>query len=1461
MLPMMRDLICTFGIAVVAQGSDSSSVADPVPHIQASSAYDNADREVAAALNAKAQSNTFHQLFNAWAPGGIQTAASWIASDALTAGSSKASTKGDGRPMSVPSQYNPYGLCPLRTHADRMESARQVGGTLAQLVQAENELRAWLWSDGEDRPINPATDRVLHNTGPVLSLPFTPSWKDVGDALAMLVKLPTLVLTDSGNRTTWFNNAAKMTCWAPSPLADGPMVFKYPEVLSSLQDANQRRGFYTATAAQSLNFFSKGALIFLDGDRHVATRELLEHAGFARRYPIDLDIIGQIETLPAGDGSSVATSAVLQAVTPIVMASIWGVEPTLDVAESVKTYGSYGKYAIFGKEIDEWALGLVGITSKLVEARAKVTAWALKTPFAHLLQAARDDMFPSHPDFMDMEQLVADLSDASLFAGLVGTTDLVTKCVQYQQRDHIHVTLFKDDPEKYLIELMRFDSAVTSVTELLRKNTSTFIEGRNLTLAVGTPAQVVLATSNRDPTHWNDPDSFDPKRVDLSDTLSWNGRVRDVEARDFSKAPRHCPGHCLSLKVGAAVCAKLMGSFEELLQQGKLKTAVTCRNFHTSIELPDQPLWYPPAATTPSPSQPRPIAELVKSDTHCKSGHFSVGKFASVEECAHAVKAAGGKFFIFGKGMFSQGKCYIEYTDTRECPHGFESHSYDFYDIPEVPMDAYLRCHAEVVQVTQTDSNGNAVLAKGIMEKARFQDTPVALASYVRSESYLLFSSKVCRRESRLSCSGGIAKIDTFESCCYWSSSCQPSDELSHASETNLPDRNSQVQTCQSPEDSSFVADPPTRPRLQDPSVGGHECFTTAVASKSRTLREIFNSCPSAIGFGLDALASANAVSYKAMYALIPSWARNHPLAAVLGKTPDSSLLSPNVFDKYTIAQVVALVHLSLRSYGGRNLSPAARIAVPDQQAFLDRIRIYSWVGTPDHEIDSILNPADSVANDLLLCIFDTLREWDFTEEIDAGSNSWEMVLGGNPQQPSMCPNNAAQCTKKEFILGVFAGYTTQDGDPVYPAPMIDFSAQFQQGPGSPWQDKAEQFLAFGMIGSHRLEFLQGAARPEYQGQKALYRVATSGLAALAVRPGFAHVGADMYFDSDLEPVMIQTPSGNQVWRSEALDATWQYWKFAWRSSLFLMVTAVDHLWATHFSAANSLAAASREALPPAHPLRRLLSIFTFGTIGVNKNAAHQLVGPHHLLHRSTPFSDFGHVSEVAQATIPSLESSFGPFLDHEKFMMLDHAVGQTPYFADGKLLFGALRGLVDSWFGIYGADWCEEGGAVVDSNLEAFIERFEAWSMHQAHATTDSVWLQLRVDGTLSCGGLKRWLTVILFAVTGYHRHVGTVGDIAADPDFASFSWKEGEAYSRPLQHLQMALVAASTAKVMPKVLNDFGHLAAGLPKQEQAELSLRSFKDAMTNVAAKIEQNNAARAIPYSQMDPRYVECSVAV
>ena len=83
------------------------------------------------------------------------------------------------------------------------------------------------------------------------------------------------------------------------------------------------------------------------------------------------------------------------------------------------------------------------------------------------------------------------------------------------------------------------------------------------------------------------------------------------------------------------------------------------------------------------------------------------------------------------------------------------------------------------------------------------------------------------------------------------------------------------------------------------------------------------------------------------------------------------------------------------------------------------------------------------------------------------------------------------------------------------------------------------------------------------------------------------------------------------------------------RCSLITIITLTDHLHMTHFRAANVLATAVRKTLSPNHPLRRLLSIFTFGSIFVNLQAMHTLIGPRHVLHRSTPFVQFEDLSAV----------------------------------------------------------------------------------------------------------------------------------------------------------------------------------------------------------------------------------------
>jgi len=1344
--------------------------------------------------------------------------------------------------------YDPNGFCPLKTHSERVAAANVIGGNILKVVQLINELNAWIVSDGEHRPINPATDPALFENKGLLGL--GPSWDDIRAAVLAFGLLPTLLLTDGGNRTTWFNNAAKKTCWEPNLLAMGPMIFTYPQVSAALANPNSKRGYYTATSPQHPDFFHEESPLMIDGPRHKSLRLILELAGFARRYPIEAANFDGIQALNGGQASE---DMLAQAIGPVLMKSVWGADPTTEALSAMLSYPSLGKIAIFGDIIHRVALGPLGIAANLKAATDKVSQWAGTTPFRDILEKAVNHQAPGNQWFL-MERMVDDLTVATLFAGLVGTLDMTGKCVKFQQDDAAHVALFQEDPEKYLIELMRYDSAVTSVTQLLDTDATFNLEGRNITLAEGTPVQMVLATANRDPTHWSSPDEFNMNRGDLADTLAWHGRVQDVEARSLDKAPRHCAGFCLSIKIASAVCAKMMGSFDKLLAENKiLKNGgeIKCTNFNPP---PEPPLWNPPQNDAPAPPPFVPNEAtgevLVQSNRECKSADYYVGSFGSLQDCARAVKAAGGKFFIYGK-FPKRGWCYLEYTTSSGCPEGLQFDTYDFFDIPEVPLDEALMCHAQEVAV----SSGRSL---AMVDKKAYEHKRLILADSVGSDEGWT-SISFCNKQYKLTCAtGGRAVVETYKGCCTtgylgWGRrrTCNPPQINSNAAPdetlalTNTGDR---FEIFKRPEDSSFDVFQP------HPALG--DWFKVELKAQIVTLRQLMNACPVWIKAFITAVGTAFGWSYSLHSRLIPGNEHNHFVAYVLGKHPDSSALNSDTFDLYTMGSLVGLVHFNLRIYQGADDPASTRIQAPTSMQYLDRATVYDFVGMPMEDIDNGGNVyIDAGAS----CLIDTLRSLELEDDLTSGQNEWAKVLGGGDGSSS-CPNGANTCTKKEYILGIYDKYKTQDGDLAYPAEVINFRGLWR-GADASWSDAAETFLAFNHWATHRLESATGDPAVEHG---AVFKIVTTDLSSLKHRQGFAQMGADMFFDQDGHPIMIRTPAGVSIWKQQATSETWQYWKFVWRSSAFLKVTLVDHLWATHFSAANSMAAASREALPQQHPMRRLMTMFTFNTIGVNSNALHQLLGPRALLQRSTPFSDFRQVSVAAEASIPSLEKTFGPFIDDTKRDLLHPKVKETPFYAEGQILFDGLSELVDGFFELY--QWCS-GETVIDSDIIRFFDRINSWSMYSKHAAADSdakfFGLYSDSGNTLRCQGVRKWLSTHFFHVTGYHRHVGTVADTAADPDFASWGWIPGEAYGKPRQHVQLSLISASTALSWPKLSEDYSHLATGIEKEIEAKAIFQAFQARMSQLKAREDQLNLERdpLTPYYEMHPDYVESSVAV
>jgi len=331
---------------------------------------------------------------------------------------------------------------------------------------------------------------------------------------------------------------------------------------------------------------------------------------------------------------------------------------------------------------------------------------------------------------------------------------------------------------------------------------------------------------------------------------------------------------------------------------------------------------------------------------------------------------------------------------------------------------------------------------------------------------------------------------------------------------------------------------------------------------------------------------------------------------------------------------------------------------------------------------------------------------------------------------------------------------------------------------------------------------------------------------------------------------MIHTTDGREIGRG---DKNWQYWKFAWRSSFLTIITLLDHLHMTHFRAGSTLAKAARATLSPNNPLRRLLSVFTFGTIDVNLGAAHTLVGPEHTLHRASPFRDFEDLSSVVPTLLEEPFALHAPLYADEAFDKLPELAKVSPYFADGKLLYGAIDRLVHKYFAVYEDGICKDG--ILSENSEAYL--FTATLL----ASYQNAHYQSSLELDMTCSALKKRLSSIIWTVTGWHRHVGTVGDYYSDPELAAMSWKEGEAYSRPRQHMILAIITAFTAKKQPKLIEDYAHVFKGIDNEDLVVNIWEEFKQELDEISTLIDKRNSERKIKNYHQDPNIVECSVAV
>lgn len=392
----------------------------------------------------------------------------------------------------------------------------------------------------------------------------------------------------------------------------------------------------------------------------------------------------------------------------------------------------------------------------------------------------------------------------------------------------------------------------------------------------------------------------------------------------------------------------------------------------------------------------------------------------------------------------------------------------------------------------------------------------------------------------------------------------------------------------------------------------------------------------------------------------------------------------------------------------------------------------------------------------------------------------------------------------------------------------------------TPWPSPAVAVAELSEWLGPRLLPAEGVRWPELASDEAQSRFAFAGLAApwlrregdgfvvdfgwlgdLPVRDGFERYGAVAWFDADRRLVRIHTTHD-----AVPGDPGWDHAKFVWRSSVLVGVTLAHHLWGLHLYAANRVVTATREELPPEHPVRLLLKPFTFRTAAINHRAAAILVVPRGLMHRAFALTWDGLVAALRHGDADGRLRSVRARLAERGTLDLP----AFPYASDAVALEDVVRRYVDR----------------CTPDVDPALVRW--WSA-----------LGDLVTGPPSREGLVDAITAFVFASVGQHRHLGALRDYLLDPSFLSSRIRAGSEQNDQQGSRLLMLVVAGTGLRQPALLSDFHHL---LPRDRpEAAAALDGFLGELRALSARIVDQNRTRRWPYTGMDPARLECSVAM
>jgi hypothetical protein len=354
------------------------------------------------------------------------------------------------------------------------------------------------------------------------------------------------------------------------------------------------------------------------------------------------------------------------------------------------------------------------------------------------------------------------------------------------------------------------------------------------------------------------------------------------------------------------------------------------------------------------------------------------------------------------------------------------------------------------------------------------------------------------------------------------------------------------------------------------------------------------------------------------------------------------------------------------------------------------------------------------------------------------------------------------------------------------------------------------------------------------------YEIDLSHLARYPVRAPFERYGARLLLSPSLEPEAIERQGAT----ARPGDATWERAVLAFESSLAAQITLADHSLTVHFAMAGSLVLALRLYLPEAHPLRDVLTPFTFATTTVNSSGVYSLLADRAYFNRLFAFTYEGLCDLLADAAADLRWETFPERLAARGLAAPLSAGAPLPFAADARLWWDAI----DRFVAAVVERWADPA--------DPAVQRF-------ANGLRDLLPGQDRspIDARDTQSALRRMLSTAIFWITVMHEQVGDVLWYVQDPTWMPTKIRPGSAADQLLfkqEAVEKMILGVLTAQVqMPLVLDP---LSPGFPDPGM-DRAWAAFQEDIRAVGTEIATRNAHRPRAFTGLAPERIHLSVSL